>query len=655
MGQRASGGKWVSPKHLRSYSAGPMPPVLTAQDLAKTFGHRTLFSGISLVVQERERLALIGPNGSGKSTLLKLLAGLETADAGSVALRRGLRAAYVPQSDAFPEGSTVLSVVVGGLAGLTLPHVHDDHERELHAEVTLRRLGFEELGLGEDFLHVPTSRLSGGQRKRLAIVRELAKEPDLLLLDEPTNHLDVEGIRWLEEILEGAPFAWIAVTHDRAFLENTATRIVELSRAYPEGSFGVHGNYTEFLRRKQEFLEGQARQEQALANVVREDIRWLSRGAKARRTKSKSRIDAAHERMEELAELRARNAPARAAAVDFTGTDRKTQKLLDARAISKTLGGRTLFRDLTVVLSPGHKLGLMGPNGSGKSTLIKVLTGELESDPPSPEAVRAAAEANYPSGVPAPGTIRRADNLRVVTFSQHRTELDPGKTLRDTLSPADSVVYRGRVLHVNTWASMFLFTPEQLKSPIRALSGGEQARVHIARLMLEPADVLILDEPTNDLDIATLEVLEESLEEFPGALILVTHDRAMLARLATHLLALDGRGNAKYYASYEQWEDAQEQAAEREKAKTVAEKPAPPPAPPSQPARRKLTYKEQRELEQIEPAIEQAEAEVKRLEAAVNDPSVMSDHRKLQQLYTELGEAQAKVAALYERWAELSG
>jgi ATP-binding cassette subfamily F protein uup len=646
-----------------------MPPVLTAQSLSKTFGHHTLFSGIGLILQDRERLALIGPNGSGKSTLLKLLAGMETADEGAIVLRKGQRAAYVPQADSFPAGSTVLSAVCDALKGLTLAHVHDDHERELHAELTLRRLGFEDLGLGEDFLHAETARLSGGQRKRLAIIRELAKEPDILLLDEPTNHLDVEGIRWLEDLLGSASFAWVAVTHDRAFLENTATRIVELSRAYPGGTFSASGNYSEFLRRKQEFLEGQARQEESLANMVREDLRWLSRGAQARRTKSKGRANAAHTRIGELAELKSRNAPQQAAAVDFSGTDRRTQKLLQAHAISKSLGGRQLFKDLNVVLSPGQKLGLMGPNGSGKSTLIKVLTGDLSSDPPSEEAVQAAREANLPSGVPAPGEIRRADLLRVVLFSQHRTELDPSKTLRDTLSPADSVIYRGKVLHVNTWAAMFLFSPQQLKAPIRALSGGEQARVHIARLMLEPADVLILDEPTNDLDIATLEVLETSLEEFPGALVLVTHDRAMVADLANQVLALDGKGGAKYYAGYNQWEEAQDDEAEaaRDQARQQAARPsgrapgdgstasgtslqaAPPVAAPS---KKKLSYKEQRELEQIEPAIEKAEAEVARLEALVNEGA---DHKRTQQLYAELGEAQAKVAALYERWAELSG
>ncbi len=384
------------------------------------------------------------------------------------------------------------------------------------------------------------------------------------MLDEPTNHLDVEGIRWLEAMLSGASFAWIVVTHDRAFLENTASRIVELSRSYPGGAFSANGNYTEFLRRKQEFLEGQARQEQALANTVREDLRWLGRGAQARRTKSKSRIIASYERMDELADLKARNAAMQAAGIDFTGTDRKTQKLLMARGVSKSLGGKLLFKDLDVVLSPGSKLGLLGPNGSGKSTLIKVLTGELESDPPSAEALAAAKEAKLPSGVLEPGHVRRAENLKVVVFSQHRTELDPSMTLRDTLSPADSVIYRGKLVHVNTWAQRFLFNTEQMKSPVRALSGGEQARIHIARLMLEPADVLVLDEPTNDLDIASLEVLEESLEDFPGAIVLVTHDRAMLARLSTQLLALDGRGGAGYFASLDQWEDWEEGGGEKE-------------------------------------------------------------------------------------------
>ncbi len=629
-----------------------MPLALSARDLSKTYGSRTLFTGVALALEDRERLALIGPNGSGKSTLLKILAGLEAPDTGDAAARKGLRVAYVAQADVFPDGSTILSAVENSLndarhAG-RLAHLHDDHEVELAAELTLRRVGFEDLSL-------KTAALSGGQRKRLSIARELAKEPDVLLLDEPTNHLDVEGIRWLESLIRASAFASIVVTHDRQFLENIATRIVELSRAYPEGTFSVDGNYTEFLRRKSEFLEGQARQQQTLANTVREDLRWLSRGAQARRTKSKSRIDASFERMEELEELKARNAPAKAAAIDFTSTERRTLKLLVARAITKAYGARRLFTDLDLVLSPGDILGLMGPNGSGKSTLIKVLTGEVEPDAPTPAAIAHAKANPAPPGAPEVGTIRRAENLKIVVFSQHRTELDPGESLAESLSGhSDHVIFRGRPLHVNSWAQRFLFTREQLKAPVRALSGGEQARVHIARLMLAAADILILDEPTNDLDIPSLEVLEENLEEFPGSIVLVTHDRAMLARLATRVLALDGKGAARYFTDYDQWERASiEEARAAEKEAKAAARESVPPAAPAAPAKKKLSYNEQRELAQIEPEIEKNEKEVSALEAAMNDASVLADHKKLHEVSTRLGTAQARVAELYARWAEL--
>lgn len=653
-----------------------MASLLTAQNLSKTYGTKLLFSGIAFSVHDRERLALIGPNGAGKSTLLKILAGFESADEGTTNLRKGVRTAYVTQKDIFPEGSTVLSAVTSALAdamhaGL-VAHLHDEHEAEIEAQIVLGRVGFENLDQ-------PTATLSGGQRKRLAIAREIAKEPDVLMLDEPTNHLDLEGIDWLEEVLRAGPFASIVVTHDREFLDTVATRIAELSRQYPQGVFAINGNYTEFLRRKKEFLDAQARQEQALANEVRDDLRWLGRGAQARRTKSKSRIDASYERMDELAELRARNAQPKATGIDWDATGRITQKLLVARAITKTLGGRRLFTDVDLVLSPGQKLGLLGPNGSGKSTLIKILTGELMADPPTPEAIQAASEAkNLPPSTPPPGTIREADNLRVVVFSQHRTEIDPAMTLSDALSPSDAVIYRGRSIHIITWARKFLFTNEQLKQPVRALSGGELARIHIARLMLEPADVLILDEPTNDLDIPSLEVLEDSLEEFPGAVILVTHDRAMLARLSSQILALDGLGNARHFADYDQWLNAQRQSQrqshrqsqgqsqgepQRDGTKagassvdkqTIDNAPAISTAPPAiAPTKKKLTYKEQRELAEIEPAIHAAELLVKKLEASMADPAVMNDRKKYESVCQELGQAHAKVARLFERWTEL--
>jgi len=637
-----------------------MPPLLTARDISKHFATRLLFSSVSFQVDERERIALIGPNGAGKSTLVKILAGLEEADEGEILPRRGLIVAYVPQADHFPAGATVRSAVVDALAKAAadgvIGHLHDEHEFEIAADMTLYRC---ELG---DLLDTDCSKLSGGQRKRLSIARGLAMEPDLLMLDEPTNHLDVEGIDWLEEVLSTGDFASISVTHDRAFLEQTATRIVELSRAYPEGTFSVKGNYAEFLKRKGEFLDAQAEHERSLSNQVREDLRWLSRGAKARRTKSKSRIDASHNRMDQLAELRMRNATQKSARIDFTATGRETQKLLLGRGLRKSYGEKVLFDGLDVMLTPGAILGLMGPNGSGKSTLIRMLMGEIESDAPTAAMLKEDEDTKkaLPKGTPDLGVIQRADKLRMVLFSQHRTELDPDKTLGETLSPSDGVVYRGQMLHIATWAEMFLFTKAQLRTPIKNLSGGEQARVHIAKLMLEPADVLILDEPTNDLDLASLEVLEDSLEEFPGAIVLVTHDRAMLDRLATNVLALDGEGGSRYFADYQQWhtitraEEKERQKAARSgggKPQAAAE-PKPDPKP-AEPVKKKLTFTEKHELEKMEKSIEAAEAKVQTLQAEIDKPEVLADHRKLAELGRKMGEAQKERDRLYKRWAEL--
>ncbi|MDP1661899.1 MAG: ABC-F family ATP-binding cassette domain-containing protein [Phycisphaerales bacterium] len=638
------------------------PPVVTVRELGKHFGHRTLFTGVSFSIEEGERLALIGPNGSGKSTLMKMLAGIEHYDEGTITNRKGMRAAYVAQADTFTKDETVLTAIVNALTPKARPaHIHDEHEAEIAAYMVLGRVGLEDYD-------APALSLSGGQRKRLSIARQMAMEPDLMLLDEPTNHLDVEGIDWLEELLSNADFASVVVTHDRAFLQSTATRIIELSTSYPEGTFSVSGNYEEFLFRKQEFIEGQSRAAQSLATIVKEDLRWLGRKAKARRTKSKSRIDASHERIDELAALKARVAPPKAAHIDFSATDRQTQKLVIARGLRKTLGGKLLFTGLDVMLTPGQKLGLMGPNGSGKTTLIKILTGEIDTDPPTPEelaeAARDDASGLLPHGTPLCGTIKRAPNLRVVIFSQHRTELDPKMTLAEAFSPSDSVIYRDKLVHVNSWAQRFLFNKDQLRSPIATLSGGEQARVHIAKLMLEPADILVLDEPTNDLDIPSLQVLEQSLEDFPGSIILVTHDRAMLDELATQILALDGEGEGgcRYFADYQQWETIRQREARQPKAKSkpaeapttssTGAKPASAPAPAA-PKPKKLSFKEQQELAGMELAIKQAENEVQKASARMGDPAVMADRKKFTEVCREHAKAQEESAKLYERWQEL--
>lgn len=625
--------------------------LLTAQSISKTHGLRALFQGVTFSIDEGERVGLIGPNGAGKSTLLKLLAridgdaGEHAPDSGTVTTSKGARVVYVPQYDVFgndpaktPREVVTAAAMLGGLAA----GVHDLHEAEILAEMILSRIGFDDGHAG-----TPALALSGGWRKRLSIARGLAQcggEPDLLLLDEPTNHLDLEGIEWLEELLlkplaGGRTFASVFVTHDRVFLENVATRVVELSRAYPQGTLSAQGNYTEFLRRKGEFLEGQAKAEQALSNQVKKDLDWLSRKPEARRTKSKSKIFASYDRQDELAELKDRNAAAGAdgARVDFSGTGRRTNKLVVAKGIAKSLGepGRRLFSDVDITLSPGGCLGLMGPNGSGKTTLIRVLTGELEPDA---------------------GTIKLCDPLpRVVVFSQHRQDFEPSTLLSEALCPvSDQVRFQGQTMHITGWSRRFLFRDEQLAQPVGSLSGGELARVHIARIMLEPADVLVLDEPTNDLDIPTLQVLEEALEDFPGALVLVTHDRAMLGRLATEILLLDGKGGAKIYAQLEQAIAAQIAA---EKAAQAALRAATTPAPTvvaaTAPSRKKLTYNEQREFDSIEKRIHEAEALAAKAEKRVHAATNSSDHREMTQACRELEEAQATVAALFERWAEL--
>lgn len=616
--------------------------LLTARDLSKSFSLRTLFEGVSLSIGPGDRLGLIGPNGAGKSTLLKILAGMIEPDEGAVGGPRAVRAIYVPQQDAFPKGSSPRGVVVEAAGNMlqTPGAVHDEHEAETAADRILDRLGFEGAHLG-----MAADALSGGWRKRLSLARALAScggEPDLILLDEPTNHLDIESIRWLESLLTrgafgGTPFASVFVTHDRAFLESVATRVAELSPAYPQGLFAVEGNYSEFLRRKKEFLDGQKQAQQAMANQVRKDLDWLSRGPQGRGTKAKGRIQASHARMEELDSLRERNAAAASggARVDFRATDRQTKKLIAAKGVSKSLGGRSLFSGLDLKLGVGDCLGLLGPNGSGKTTLIRVLNGELASD-----------EGEVVLADPRP---------RVAVFSQLREEFDPATTLKRALCPiSDQVRFRDRPMHVTAWARRFLFRDEQLTQPVGSLSGGELARIHIARIMLEPADVLVLDEPTNDLDIPTLEILEESLEDFPGAVILVTHDRAMLGRLSTEILALDGRGGTRFYAGLDQALSGLAKAAVREATSSAAKAPASPPPPASPtPSRKKLGFREQREYDAMEANILAAEERVARAEWAMADPKVLQDHARMAAACEELSEAQGAVAKLYARWEEL--
>jgi ATP-binding cassette subfamily F protein uup len=603
-----------------------MTLLLNCKDLSKSYGARPLFRGISISLDDTERTGLIGPNGSGKSTLLKILAGLEHSDTGTITSRRQLKLGYLSQHDEFPAGHTARKVLVEAQHEAE-HHPADEHELETRADMLLGKVGFADTEQVVDSL-------SGGWRKRLSIARELIRGPDLLLLDEPTNHLDLEGILWLEKLLANATFSFLLVSHDRYFLENATNRVVELSSAYADGYLSTNGTYSDFLVKREEYLGAQAARQQSLASQVRREIEWLQRGAKARTTKAKGRIQQAGQMMQDLADLKTRNTQSGAAKIDFVASNRQTRKMLAAKKVSKSLGGRPLFSGLDLVLSQGTKLGLLGPNGSGKSTLIKLLAGQEPCDS---------------------GEVWRAEQLRIVLFDQSRRQLDNAQTLRDALSPTgETVSYRGASMHVTAWAARFLFRKEQLDLPVSDLSGGEQARVLIAQLMLQPADLLILDEPTNDLDISSLEVLEESLSDFPGALVLVTHDRFMLDRVSTEILALDGKGSANQYASVSQWQDAREAAEEALKqasrasaAKTAAA------AAASSPAVKRLSYMEQRELEQMEQTIMSAEEELHAGQNLLEDPAVLADRNRLRDVCTRIDVAQKKVHELYARWEAL--
>jgi len=592
------------------------PPVLLGcRSIGKTYDHRSLFEGLSFSVHEGDRVGLVGPNGAGKSTLLRILADLERPDAGECLRRKGLRVGLVPQRPEFPPGAAVRSVVRDALGGL--PQL-DAHERDARAVVALGRQGFDDPDVAADTL-------SGGWRTRLAIARALALDPDLLLLDEPTNHLDLESILALEEQLRAERRAFVVVSHDRAFLERVAGRMLDIDRAYTGGLLAVEGGWTALLEARHAVLSAQAAYEEALANRVRREIEWLRRGPKARSTKARARIEAAEQSIGELRELRERGA-GETAGVDLAASGRKTRRLWSCKGLTKRFGERAIVEGLELVLTPGTRLGVLGANGSGKTTLLEIIVGRL-----APDA----------------GRIRRAEDLRIVYFDQTRESVDPGLTLERALAPeGDQVVYRGRPVHVVSWARRFLFRREQLPTPVGRLSGGERARIVLARMMLRPADLLVLDEPTNDLDISTLEVLEESLLDFAGALVLVTHDRNLLDRVSTSILALDGRGGVRSYAETAQWvADLRGAGRPRERVRPTGR--------PRKKNRKKLSYLEQREWDGMEAGILAAEERLARARARADDPAVASDAAELERRHRALDEARTTVDRLYARWAEL--
>jgi ATP-binding cassette subfamily F protein uup len=597
--------------------------LIGVQNLAKSYGSRSLFRGLSFSLSEGERVGLLGPNGAGKSTLLRLLAGQSRADAGEISTRRGLRVAFLDQVPTFPENATVESAIQASAS-----HA-EDWDFQASLQEWLSRLELDgSRGVGP---HTPLSGLSGGWKKRVALARELAKQPDLLLLDEPTNHLDVESIAWLEKMLARASFACLCVTHDRLFLQRFSNRILELNPAFPDGALSVPGNYADYLEEKERQLAAQERREFVLKNTLRRETEWLRRGPKARGTKQQARIQRAGQIAEELEDLGQRR-QVREVGIDFAADEARPKKLIEAKAISKSLGGRELFSQLDLLITPKSRVGLLGTNGCGKSTLIKVLLGELEPDA---------------------GSVSQADNLQVAYFEQNRESLDPKLTPVRTLCPSgDHVEYRGNPVHIRGYLDRFLFNAAQIEMPVGRLSGGEQSRLLLAKLMLRSANVLVLDEPTNDLDIVTLDLLRDSLQEFPGAVLLVTHDRFFLDEVAHQILAFApaetaAEGEVVAFASLEQWENWREGLAEKKSAAIKAARGS------AAASKKKLGYLEQREFDGMEKQIEGAEARLREKQAILEAPETASDAARLQELSHEIAALEAEIEGLYRRWSEL--
>ncbi|WII71302.1 ABC-F family ATP-binding cassette domain-containing protein [Bdellovibrio sp. 22V] len=595
--------------------------LISTYKLEKSFAGKNLFQNVSLGIEEGERVGLVGPNGAGKSTLLKILAGQMDPDGGDVTMKKGLRLGFLEQTPLFKKGETIFEAVQS--------KSKDPHETLGAAYEWMARLELSQFG--EDFL---VEDLSGGWRKRVALARELVLEPELLMLDEPTNHLDVSSIMWLEEFLSKAPFATLIITHDRLFLQRVANKIFDLDPRNPNYLLSINGGYLEYLEAKDLLLKGQEARELVLKNTLRRETEWLRRGAKARQTKQKARIERAGTLKDDVQDLSQKNA-ARKVKIEFKETERNPQKLIEADHVTKAYNGRVLFKDFSYLVNPKTRLALLGDNGSGKSTLIRILLGEEAPDS---------------------GRVVQADKLKIAYFEQNRETLKPKESVLKNICPeGDYVHYQGQYVFARSYLERFLFNRQQMDLPVEKLSGGEQSRLRIAQLMLNEAQVLILDEPTNDLDVATLTVLEDSLKEFNGAVILVTHDRYFMDQVASQIMSfhknLDGSTSLENFAGYLQWEEWFEEQKELQAAELKAEAKKEAAKAAGKPV--KLSFKEKFELENMEATILELEEGLSALQAESVKPEIVSQASKVQELYAKISETQSKIEKLYARWAEL--
>ena len=630
--------------------------LVSLDHVSLAFGHVPLLDDVTLTIDARERVCVLGRNGTGKSTLLRVVSGEETVDLGTVSRQPGVRVARLEQDVPISSDQPVFDVVAEGLGDLSAlvkdyhhaaVSVAHDPSREaldrlgaLHHELEERdgwrleqrvEMVLSRLGLPAD-ARVDT--LSGGWRRRALLARALVGQPEVLLLDEPTNHLDIDAIQWLEEFLAEYPGAVVFVTHDRAFLQRVATRIVELDRgrltSWP-------GDYETFLRKKEEWLANESLQQAKFDKKLAEEEAWLRQGIKARRTRNEGRVRALMAMREERAARREALGNVR---LEVERADAPGKLVFEARGVSKAFAGEPVVRDFSMRVLRGDRIGLIGRNGVGKTTLLRLLLGEL-----APDA----------------GEIRHGANVQVAYYDQQREQLDPERSVFDTIGDGnDTITVNGQSRHVNGYLADFLFPSWRARSPVRALSGGERNRLLLARLFTRPANVLVLDEPTNDLDLETLELLEAQLVEWPGTLLLVSHDRVFLDHVVTSTLAFEGGGRVQeYVGGYEDWlrqrpapvadADAKGSRAEAAAAKTPAGGSTAPAG-----AKKRLSYNEQRELEQLPPRIEALEAEHAELGARIAGPEFYKEGREtIDTVLARHETVQRELEECYARWDAL--
>jgi ATP-binding cassette subfamily F protein uup len=596
-------------------------PLVALDRVSIAFGHLPLLDEVSLQIEPRERVSIIGRNGAGKSTLLQIISGDVPPDTGSVWHQPALRVARLVQDVPLSAARSVSDVVAEGLRGLT-GHNAEEWRREHKVDLILSRLQ-----LDADTI---VDTLSGGWRRRVLLARALVAEPDVLLLDEPTNHLDIDAIAWLEGFLADYEGAVVFVTHDRAFLQRLATRIVEIDRGRLTS---WAGDYATFLRKKEESLATDVIQQDKFDKRLAQEEAWLRQGVKARRTRDEGRVRAL---MAMRSERAARRDVVASVKLRAEQADPSGRLVFEAEDVWKAYGDRVVVRELSTRVMRGDRVGLIGPNGAGKTTLLRLLLGDLDPDR---------------------GTIRHGTNVQIAYYDQQREQLDPERTVFDTIGEGrDTVTVNGQPRHVNAYLRDFLFPPERARSPVRSLSGGERNRLLLARLFTRPANVLVLDEPTNDLDLETLELLEAQLVEWPGTLLLVSHDRVFLDNVVTSTMVFEAEGRvAEYVGGYADW--LRQRAAPNDRRADPRASSSGRHAEPveaSGPSRRKLSYNERRELDRLPARIESLEAEHTRLETDVAGPEFYKEGSDvISRTLARIAEVERELLDAYSRLDDL--